>query len=79
MTTQTPAKTVTQNAPAVTTTPTVDVKPVETPLTAEHHGEKVPSNWEITPGEDDKIIAVNIVTNRRIEATPAEFSKIFKA
>jgi hypothetical protein len=40
--------------------------------------DRVPSNWDIKPLDEDTIVAVSNVTNERFEGTVQEFNKKLK-
>lgn len=40
--------------------------------------ERIPSNWYITPEEDDKVSCVNGITGRTFNGTMAEFNAMLR-
>ena len=50
--------------------------PVGPKYKAEHPAERIPSNWHITEAKDGNIHVRNLVTNRELSCTRAEFKEL---
>ena len=68
-----------QAFPGTTDTRTVaDVDKEIKQTNAETLANKIPSNWVITPGEGDNIVAVNNITKKTFEGSVEDFNQILR-
>lgn len=68
-----------QAFPNTTDTRTVaDVDKEIKQANAETLANRIPSNWVITPGEGDDIVAVNNITKKTFEGSVADFNSILR-